>query len=116
MNGKAHLIGGIVACVAISILQWGNVPFIIVGCLFGAMMPDLDIYILGLGRHRNRVFHSAIPCLALFIYCLYYDITFFSSAFAGGVFSHLLLDCKSKKIREWIVANMFICLPLVFWW
>ena len=129
MNGRYHagfgILVTIVMCIALGILVPGaRIGFIITAVMFGATCCDLDILILGLGKHRNRVFHSAILPFGLFLNCLLFGGLWFSAAFAAGVFIHLLLDIKigvslavaKSTLRGWIIVNCLACIPLMLWW
>ena len=67
--------------------------------------PDLDIRLLGIGKHRNFIFHSAIvPLIALWasmklrhISIIGYLTAFFAIGFLVGVGMHLVTDVFQYK-------------------
>ncbi len=112
------------------------------GFIVGAMavaivtfrFPDLDIRLLGIGRHRNFLFHSAIvPLLALLVSrplrpigAVGFVMSVLTAGFLAGVGTHLvtdlfqttavkfpfigsLVDGTSVDDRLWEGANAIVC-------
>lgn len=103
----------------------GPVPFFLIALLpayAGTAFPDLDILLLGIGGHRNPLFHSAL------IYVLPLAMLrrlppwprAMLVGFALGLGSHLLWDAidygdvrwisGGTADRIWLIANGLICL------
>ncbi len=117
--------------------------FAFVTALFGFLLfmrfPDLDIKLLGIGAHRNFLFHSAIlPALGYFLLRKsdLRNIAIFSvCAFCGGMsftlgihflsdtfqkaavkfpFFGSLVDGTSIDDRLWLGINSFLCLLVTY--
>ena len=108
--------------------------------LFALGFPDLDIRLLGIGRHRFFLFHSAIIPLLLLAgltpargkRTIELAVAAAAAAFALGVGFHLFIDTfQSKAIifpfigslvdgtslddRLWSLANALVCGGLAGW-
>ncbi len=102
----------------------GPLPFLLVALLptyAGTAFPDLDIQLLGIGGHRNPLFHSALSYLAL-TWLPGRRGGFLRAALIGyglGLGSHLLLDVVDygdvrwlpggTLDRMWLGANGLLC-------
>jgi hypothetical protein len=84
----------------------------------GTTLPDWDIWLLGIGAHRNPIFHSALP---YFLVALGWRLvggdawlrsplavrlaTAAQVGFVLGLCSHLLLDVVQYGDVRWITGN-----------
>ena len=97
----------------------------LIPCYFGTVFPDLDITFLGIGGHRNPLFHSG----SLFFVMLFFARRFHSfmlaaviTAFGIGLGSHLIWDFFDHADvrwipggtldRLWLSVNGVLCLVL----
>lgn len=84
----------------------------------GTALPDWDIWLLGIGAHRNPIFHSALPYLLVaLVWRLADGDTKLQSplhvrlalaaqvGFVLGLCSHLLLDIVQYGDIRWITGN-----------
>ena len=78
-------------------------------CAVGAELPDWDISLLGIGGHRNPLFHSALPILPLAWLARVTRLWAFPrtcaaalSGFAVGLASHLALDTLFYGDVRWL--------------
>ncbi|MCK5725782.1 MAG: hypothetical protein KAH22_03020 [Thiotrichaceae bacterium] len=91
-------------------------------CYFGTLFPDLDIRFLGIGGHRNPLFHSSLSFLVLLLIIpkpkpLLRTIVI---AYGLGLASHLWWDViyygdvrwlsGSLLDKLWLGVNGFLCL------
>lgn len=94
-------------------------------CYLGTVLPDLDIRLLGIGEHRNPLFHSGIAffiLLLLFRRARFYPVAATISAFGVGIASHLFWDSFDHADvrwiptrfldRTWLALNALLCLAL----
>ena len=101
------------------------IPFILyalVPCYFGTVVPDWDIALLGIGAHRNPIFHGcfAYAFMAMAIVRLKWHWAKIPVyGFGIGLASHLLWDVVSfgdvrwlprEYDRWWLVLNGLVCL------
>jgi len=97
-------------------------------CYLGTVVPDLDIRLLGIGEHRNPLFHSGIAffvMLALLRRVRTVPVMVPISAFGVGVASHLFWDIFDHADvrwipggtldRLWLALNALLCLALARW-
>ena len=74
-------------------------------CYLGTVFPDLDIRLMGIGSHRNPLFHSGILFFILF-YSARRSHSFFLAAiisgFGIGLGSHLIWDLFDHADVRWI--------------
>jgi LexA-binding, inner membrane-associated putative hydrolase len=84
----------------------------------GSALPDWDIKLLGIGAHRNPLFHSAAAyfCLAYLWRCMGLERTVHTAAgvrlklaaqvgFALGLSSHLVLDMLQYGDVRWLSGS-----------
>ncbi|MEA2061379.1 MAG: hypothetical protein U9P10_12905 [Thermodesulfobacteriota bacterium] len=77
----------------------------LIPCYLGTVFSDLDISLLGIGGHRNPIFHSGI---LFFIFLILtkksdsYMVSALVSAFGVGLGSHLIWDMFDKGDVRWI--------------
>ncbi len=97
----------------------------LIPCYFGTVFPDLDIKFLGIGGHRNPLFHSGLLFFFL-LFLLRRNPSIFLhtlvSGFGVGIASHLLWDLFDRADvrwlpggtldRFWLGMNGFLCLIL----
>jgi len=94
----------------------------LIPCYLGTVWPDLDIRLLGIGGHRNPIFHSAILYIAIRLAAGGSGPVFrtLTSGFGLGLASHLLWDALdygdvrwipgSGADRLWLIGNGLIAL------
>jgi hypothetical protein len=100
---------------------WALLP-----CYLGTVFPDLDITLLGIGRHRNPLFHSSLSFLVLWwlVQRRGVMVQVLVLGYGIGLASHLLWDMVDygdvrwlpggMVDRLWLGANGLVCLlPLV---
>jgi hypothetical protein len=98
----------------------------LIPCYLGTVFPDLDITLLGIGAHRNPLFHSSLSFLIL--WCLVFRqnviLQTLVLGYGVGLASHLWWDViDSGNVRWlpggtidrlWLSANGLVCLlPLL---
>jgi hypothetical protein len=77
----------------------------LVPCYLGTLFSDLDITLLGIGGHRNPIFHSGLLFFLLLLLTKRFDSYLFAvsiSAFGVGLGSHLIWDLFGKGDVRWI--------------
>ena len=98
----------------------------LIPCYLGTVFPDLDITILGIGAHRNPLFHSSLSFFAL-LWLVHRQSVILQVLVFGygiGLASHLLWDVVDygnvqwfsggKLDRLWLGSNALACLvPLM---
>jgi hypothetical protein len=98
----------------------------VIPCYLGTVFPDLDIALLGIGAHRNPLFHSSLSFLILWCLVLLQDVMLQTLVLGYGVglASHLWWDVidygdvrwlhGGTIDRLWLSANGAVCLlPLL---
>ncbi|HSF30975.1 MAG TPA: DUF5942 domain-containing protein [Candidatus Tectomicrobia bacterium] len=98
----------------------------LVPCYLGTVFPDLDITLLGIGAHRNPLFHSALSFFGLLwlVNRRHVVLQALVMGYGVGLASHLLWDMvfygdvrwlSSDALgRLWLGANGVLCLaPLL---
>jgi drug/metabolite transporter (DMT)-like permease len=109
----------------------GAVTFFVLAlipCYLGTVFPDLDITLLGIGAHRNPVFHSSASFLVLWglVYRQNVILQTLVLGYGVGLASHLWWDVLdygdvrwlhgSTIDRLWLSVNGAICLmPLLIY-
>lgn len=97
----------------------------LIPCYLGTVFPDLDIKLLGIGGHRNPLFHSGLLFFfLLFLMRRHPSILLHTlvSGFGVGIASHLLWDLfdyadvrwlpGGTLDRLWLGVNGLLCLIL----
>jgi len=77
----------------------------LIPCYFGTVFPDLDIKLLGIGGHRNPLFHSGILFFVLVYLMRRYNsipLAVLIAAFGVGLGSHLIWDLFDHADVRWI--------------
>ena len=77
----------------------------LIPCYLGTVVSDLDISLLGIGSHRNPVFHSGIAFFLLLLILRQRQSVFLATlvaAFGVGLGSHLIWDLFDKADVRWI--------------
>ncbi len=77
----------------------------LIPCYFGTVFSDLDISLLGIGGHRNPIFHSGILFFIFLVLTKQSDSYFIAalvSAFGVGLGSHLIWDMFDRADVRWI--------------
>jgi hypothetical protein len=100
----------------------------VIPCYLGTVFPDLDITLLGIGAHRNPVFHSSASFLTLWglVYRRSVVLQTLVLGYGVGLASHLwwdVLDYGDVRWlrggalgRLWLSVNGVICLlPLLIY-
>ncbi len=98
----------------------------LIPCYLGTVFPDLDITLLGIGAHRNPLFHSALSFFVLLwlVNRRHVLLQALVMGYGVGLASHLLWDMVfygdvrwlSSDVlgRLWLGVNGVLCLvPLV---
>jgi Domain of unknown function (DUF5942) len=98
----------------------------LIPCYLGTVFPDLDIRLLGIGAHRNPLFHSSLSFLVLWwlVHRRHVILQALVLGYGIGLSSHLLWDMVfygdirwlsgDLHGRLWLGANGVICLvPLL---
>ena len=73
-------------------------------CYLGTVFPDLDITLLGIGRHRNPLFHSSLSFFLLWV-CVRQNNAVLHTLVAGygvGLASHLWWDVLYYGNVRWL--------------
>ncbi len=81
----------------------------VIPCYIGTVFPDLDITLLGIGGHRNPIFHSGLLFfILLFLIKRYKSVLLASiiSAFGVGLGSHLIWDLFDRADVRWIPGSL----------
>ena len=116
--------------VAIQETRLGALSFFLLAlipCYLGTVFPDLDITILGIGAHRNPLFHSSLSFFVLLWLVRRQSVLLqvLVLAYGIGLASHLLWDVVDygnvrwlsggPLDRLWLGANALACLvpPMV---
>jgi hypothetical protein len=99
--------------------------FALLPCYLGTVVPDLDIRLLGIGWHRNPLFHSGLPFFAILFLVRRRRSVLLAAVAAGfgvGLASHLLWDLYDHADvrwipggtldRLWVGLNGLLCLVL----
>jgi hypothetical protein len=90
----------------------GAVTFFLVAlvpCYLGTVFPDLDITLLGIGAHRNLLFHSSLSFFVLW-WLVRRQSVILQAAVLGygvGLASHLLWDTWYYGDVRWLPGGMF---------
>jgi Domain of unknown function (DUF5942) len=97
----------------------------LIPCYLGTVFPDLDITLLGIGAHRNPLFHSSLSFFALWWLVKRQSVILQAAVFGYGVglASHLLWDTLfygdvrwlpgGMVDRLWLAGNGLACLVLL---
>jgi hypothetical protein len=110
-------------------MRLGAVTFFLLAlipCYLGTVFPDLDITLLGIGAHRNPLFHSSLSFFVLW-WLVRRQSVILQAAVLGygvGLASHLLWDTLyygdvrwlpgGTADRLWLAGNGLACLvPLM---
>jgi len=80
----------------------------LIPCYFGTAFPDLDIKLLGIGGHRNPVFHSSALFLILFLFFRKKNVLIKTMlvGFGIGLASHLWWDIIFFGDVRWISGGL----------
>ena len=94
----------------------------VIPCYLGTVLPDLDISLLGIGGHRNPIFHGCFAYIALWAVIGRRSqlANRLVRGFGIGLASHLLWDAwdygdvrwisGGTKDRLWLITNGLVCL------
>lgn len=77
----------------------------LIPCYFGTVFSDLDISLLGIGGHRNPIFHSGVLFFILLVLIKksnLYPLAAVVSAFGVGLGSHLIWDLFDQADVRWL--------------
>jgi hypothetical protein len=90
----------------------GGVTFFLVAlvpCYLGTVFPDLDITLLGIGAHRNLLFHSSLSFFVLWRLVRRQSVILQAAVLGYGVglASHLLWDTWYYGDVRWLPGGMF---------
>jgi membrane-bound metal-dependent hydrolase YbcI (DUF457 family) len=101
-------------------------PLTLIPCYLGTIFPDLDITLLGIGAHRNPLFHSGLSFFVLLwlVNRRHVLLQALVLGYGVGLASHLLWDMVfygdvrwlSGDLlgRLWLAVNGVLCLvPLL---
>jgi Domain of unknown function (DUF5942) len=89
----------------------GAVTFFLVAlipCYLGTVFPDLDITLLGIGAHRNPLFHSSLSFLLLWWLVRRQNVILQAVVlgYAVGLASHLWWDVVDYGDVRWLPGGM----------
>jgi hypothetical protein len=81
----------------------------LIPCYLGTVFPDLDIRLLGIGAHRNPLFHSCLSLVVLLLLVRRQNAILQTLAFGYGVglASHLLWDMVDYGNVRWLPGGVF---------
>jgi hypothetical protein len=94
----------------------------LIPCYLGTVFPDLDIAVLGIGAHRNPLFHSSLSFLVIWglVYHRHVMLQTLALGYGIGLASHLWWDVidygnvqwlpGGTVDRLWLGVNGLICL------
>ncbi len=77
----------------------------LIPCYFGTVFPDLDITLIGIGGHRNPIFHSGLLFFLILFVAKRFKSVFLTLIIAGfgvGLGSHLIWDLFDQADVRWI--------------
>ncbi|MBT4092216.1 MAG: hypothetical protein HN580_28070 [Deltaproteobacteria bacterium] len=77
----------------------------LVPCYLGTVFSDLDIRLLGIGGHRNPLFHSGLLFFFFFVLAKRFNsylLAVIVAAFGVGLGSHLIWDIFDHADVRWI--------------
>ena len=77
----------------------------LIPCYFGTVFSDLDITLLGIGEHRNPIFHSGVLFFLILFVARRFKSIFLALIIAGfgvGLGSHLIWDLFDQADVRWI--------------
>jgi Domain of unknown function (DUF5942) len=81
----------------------------LIPCYLGTVFPDLDITLLGIGAHRNPLFHSSLSFFVL-LWLMKRRNAILQTVILGygiGLASHLLWDMVYYGNVRWLPGGMF---------
>jgi len=82
----------------------------LIPCYVGTVFSDLDITLLGIGGHRNPIFHSGLLFFLILFVARRFKSVFLSlivSGFGVGLCSHLVWDLFDQADVRWIPGGIF---------
>jgi len=77
----------------------------LIPCYFGTIFSDLDITLLGIGQHRNPIFHSGLLFFLILFVARPFKSVFLALIVVGfgvGIGSHLIWDLFDQADVRWI--------------
>lgn len=77
----------------------------LIPCYLGTVFPDLDIRLLGIGSHRNPVFHSGMLFFLIVVLARRFKsfpAAAIISGFGLGIGAHLIWDLFDRADVRWI--------------
>jgi Domain of unknown function (DUF5942) len=80
----------------------------LIPCYLGTVFPDLDITLLGIGAHRNPLFHSSLSFFVL-LWLVHRQSVIYQVLVLGygiGLASHLLWDMVYYGNVQWLSGGM----------
>jgi hypothetical protein len=80
----------------------------LIPCYLGTVFPDLDITFLGIGAHRNPLFHSSLSFMVL-LYLVHRREVILQAVVLGygiGLASHLFWDVVYYGDVRWLPGGM----------
>lgn len=104
---QIHLLVGIITLAIVLALTKPEKPFatglkLSPFMALGTWMPDWDLYVDGIGFHRNPIFHSIVPALVVGGIFWKYSKLIVPVGISIGVGSHLLWDIVFYGDVRWI--------------
>jgi len=82
----------------------------IIPTYIGTVFPDLDITVLGIGGHRNPLFHSCLTywVLAGALLGKGTEMRYITIGYGLGLSSHLFIDAFDRAAIRWLPGGHFI--------
>jgi hypothetical protein len=80
----------------------------LIPCYLGTVFPDVDITLLGIGAHRNPLFHSSLSFFVLLwlVNCQHVLLQAVVLGYGIGLASHLFWDVIDYGNVQWLPGGM----------
>lgn len=89
---------------------WRFIWIAIIPTYIGTVFPDLDITVLGIGGHRNPLFHSCLSywMLAVALLGKGREARYVTIGYGLGLCSHLFIDAFDRAAIRWLPGGLFV--------
>ena len=89
---------------------WRFLSVAVIPTYIGTVFPDIDISLLGIGGHRNPLFHS---CLSYWILAVNLEgrgqfARYIVIGYGIGLCSHLFMDAFDRAAIRWLPGGLYI--------